>query len=470
MLIEAYGPAGTLADPLPDGSSILAEETRALRSKSSLSSVVVVLLVAIPLVATSTASAAPRCLGRVATIVGTDRDDALVGTPGPDVIVSGDGIDDIDGRGGDDRICSGGRPDFVEGGAGDDRIRAGGGGDSVFGAGGDDRIWGQAASVEALFGGRGNDRIFGGNGSFDSLIGGPGDDLLDGGPGQDLAEFFESPAAVHGDLVTGVVSGHGSDRLVRIEGLVGSRFDDVLLGDQRSNLLVGEDGDDLIEARGSGTLAGRDADLLDGTFGDDTLHGGEGADIVRFEDSPDPVVVDLAAGTATGWGTDALSGIETVIGTEFHDTLTGDDGDNAFVPGLGDDVLDGEAGIDQVAYFDSFEPVTVDLAAGTAVGWGADALTSIEDATGSAHADLLVGDDGPNRITGGSGADTISGSSGDDVLIGNRGTDGADGGEGTDACDAETETACEHDPVSTTVLPPSTTYAGWGGALPWDVR
>jgi Ca2+-binding RTX toxin-like protein len=441
-----------------------------MRTKALRSSVVALLLLAIPAVLPSTAFAAPRCLGRAATIVGSDRDDELVGTPGPDVIVSGRGLDVVEGRGGDDRICSGGRPDFVRGGAGDDRIRAGGGGDTVIGGGGDDRLWGEAASVDALFGGRGNDRLFGGNGHFDSLIGGPDDDLLDGGPGQDLAEFFESPAPVHADLVEGTATGHGSDRLVGIEGLVGSSFDDVLLGDDGSNLLVGEEGDDVIEARGSGTLAGRGADILDGTFGDDILDGGDGADIVRFEDSPEPVTVDLAAGTATGWGTDALSGIDTIIGTEWDDTLTGDAGDNAFVGGLGDDVLDGRAGVDQAAFFDSFEPVVVDLAAGTSVGWGDDTLVAIEDVTGSGRADVLIGDNGPNRIAGGSGADEISGAGGDDVLLGNRGTDEADGGEGTDACDAETEVACELEPVSGTVSRPSSTLTGWEGAPRWDHR
>ena len=419
---------------------------------------------AVPVALPSSALAAPRCLGRVATMVGTDRDDVLVGTPGPDVIVSGHGLDDVDGRGGDDRICSGGRPDFVRGGGGDDRIRAGGRSDTVFGGHGDDRLWGEASSVDALFGGEGNDRLFGGNGHFDSLIGGPGDDLLHGGPGQDLAEFFDSPAPVHADLVEGSAIGHGSDRLVAVEGLVGSSFDDLLLGDDGSNLLVGEEGDDVIEARGSGTLAGRGADILDGTFGDDVLDGGEGADIVRFEDSPEPVAVDLVAGTATGWGTDALSEIEAVIGTEWDDSLTGDAGDNAFVGGLGDDVLDGAGGVDQAAFFDSFEAVVVDLAAGTAIGWGADTLVAIEDVTGSGRADVLLGDEGPNRIAGGSGADAISGAGGDDVLVGNRGTDDADGGEGTDACDAETEVACEEEPLSGTVSLPFSTPAGWGGA------
>ena len=404
---------------------------------------------------------APRCLGRLATIVGTSGDDELVGTPGPDVIVGRDGVDFIDAGRGDDRICGRGESDFLEGGSGDDLIEGGLGADTAHGGPGRDLIRTGTGPVEALFGGRGDDRLFGGPGTFDGLTGGAGDDLLDGGPGQDLAQFFESPGPVQGDLETDLVTGHGTDVLRGIEGLVGSSFDDVLLGDDASNLLVGEEGDDLIDARGSGSLVGLGADVLDGGEGDDTLDGGEGDDILQFDDSPSAVAVDLAAGTATGWGNDAVSSIEAVIGSDLGDTLLGNGDDEAFVGGFGDDLIDGRGGVDQVAYFDSFEPVVVDLAAGTATGWGADTLVDIEDATGSAHADLLVGEDGPNAIAGGSGADAISGAAGDDVLVGDDGVDSADGDAGTDACDAETETDCEADAQTSRPRPAE---PSWGAA------
>jgi hypothetical protein len=142
------------------------------------------------------------------------------------------------------------------------------------------------------------------------------------------------------------------------------------------------------------------------------------------------------------------SRIEAVIGSDFDDTLIGDTGDNAFAGGPGDDTLDGAGGVDQATFFDSFEPVVVDLSAGTATGWGTDTLQSIEDATGSAHADVIVGDSGSNTIAGGSGPDSLDGDAGDDVLVGGGGADEADGGDGSDACDAETETACETEPGS----------------------
>jgi Ca2+-binding RTX toxin-like protein len=92
--------------------------------------------------------------------------------------------------------------------------------------------------------------------------------------------------------------------------------------------------------------------------------------------------------------------------------------------------------------------VTVDLALGTATGWGADTLVAIEDVIGSARDDVLRGDAGPNALEGGSGDDELAGRAGDDVLTGGPGSgDAADGGEGTDPCDAESETACELEPA-----------------------
>jgi len=409
----------------------------------------VMLVVGAVVVPTRTVWAAGhRCFGQSATIVGTRGDDELVGTAGGDVIVSLAGFDVVQGRGGDDRICAGPDDDFVRAGAGADRVEGSGGSDAVHGGGGPDRILTGAGAVEALFGGKGDDRMFAGAGSFDGLIGGPGDDLLDGGTGKDLAAFFDSPNGISADLVMDRAGGFGNDRLRRVEGLMGSNQDDELLGDDSSNLIVGQEGDDFVDARGSGTLEGLGADQIDGGDGDDTLIGGPGADIVTYEDSVGPIDLDLGLGTASGWGSDGLAGIEAVIGSFFDDTLHGDGQDNAFVGGDGDDLIDGRGGRDQAAYFDAVVPIDADLALGLVTGWGTDTLTGIEDLSGSAFADALSGDDGPNAIEGGSGGDLLAGREGDDVLLGGNGMDTADGGGGTDVCDAETELACESDPVS----------------------
>src|SRR5207237_925350 len=65
----------------------------------------------------------------------------------------------------------------------------------------------------------------------------------------------------------------------------------------------------------------------------------------------------------------------------------------------------------------------VDLAAGTATGWGSDTLQQVEDVAGSSHEDVLEGDGHPNRLFG---------SAGNDVLLGRGGADSLSGGDGDD--------------------------------------
>jgi len=84
---------------------------------------------------------------------------------------------------------------------------------------------------------------------------------------------------------------------------------------------------------------------------------------------------DIRAGSvkrvasAVGEGSDSLTSIESVVGSDGDDTLTGDDGQNHFVPRAGDDVIDGGAGAyDFVDYFSATTSLIVDLTAGSATG------------------------------------------------------------------------------------------------------
>ena len=69
--------------------------------------------------------------------------------------------------------------------------------------------------------------------------------------------------------------------------------------------------------------------------------------------------------------------------------------------------------------------MTVDLNAGTASGGDAqgDALSNIENLTGSGYADTLTGDSGANVLSGGAGNDILTGGAGDDTLTGGDGDD-----------------------------------------------
>jgi Ca2+-binding RTX toxin-like protein len=85
---------------LPHNSGVLVSRKRF----NGMRVVCFIAVTAVILAATSTpgAEAAPRCFGKVATVVGTSGNNVLTGTPGADVIV---------GLGGSDRIAAGGGND-----------------------------------------------------------------------------------------------------------------------------------------------------------------------------------------------------------------------------------------------------------------------------------------------------------------------------------------------------------------------
>lgn len=160
----------------------------------------------------------------------------------------------------------------VDLGAGNDRYDGtlGKVGGVVNGGLGDDVILGGSAG-ETLLGGQGDDRIEGGGGD-DVIEGGPGADFIDGGDGHDLLSFIDSLTAVTVDLAAGTADdGLSPDRFTRMEGVIGSIFDDHLVGSADADEILGNDGADVING-------GAGDDLIVGGQGDDDLTGGSGAD------------------------------------------------------------------------------------------------------------------------------------------------------------------------------------------------
>lgn len=129
------------------------------------------------------------------TIIGTARNDRLVGSPNHDIIdiiVGLAGNDTLIGLAGDDELFGGLGNDISNGGLGDDDLFGSAGNDTLAGAAGGDDLFGGTGNDflngglgnDDLFGQNGNDRIAGGAGN-DDLIGGAGNDLLFGGTGND---------------------------------------------------------------------------------------------------------------------------------------------------------------------------------------------------------------------------------------------------------------------------------------------
>jgi Ca2+-binding RTX toxin-like protein len=355
------------------------------------------------------ASAARSCHGQAATIVGTRADDDLRGTAGDDVIVGLGGNDTLRGSGGNDVLC---------GSDGNDRLVGGGG-------------------IDSLDGGPGNDEVSGGGGG-DVVFADEGKDALDGGAGTDELNASRAPGAVNIDLFARTATGVGKDTVDGFERVVGSEHDDTVTGGRVGETILGGPGSDVL-------TGGPGEDVLDGGDGDDQMEGGPGAaNVATYAGAPAGVEVNLETGEASGWGEDTLSGIQVLIGSPFDDSLTGSRQRNTFLPGAGNDAIEGGGGPDMVDFSGAASGVAVDLAAGTATGDGSDTLSAISSVTGSELGDTLAGDQRRNTLTGGAGDDTIAGNEGDDSLDGGDGIDSLDGGTGSDSCvNGETLTACE---------------------------
>jgi Ca2+-binding RTX toxin-like protein len=102
-------------------------------------------------------------------------------------------------------------------------------------------------------------------------------------------------------------------------------------------------------------------------------------------------------------------------------------GNDALVASAGGDALDGGTGSDTVDYSARPPGATVNLTTGVGASSGdADLLSTLENAVGSAGADLLVGDGAVNTLSGGNGNDTLRGLAGADSLVGGGGVDTVD--------------------------------------------
>jgi subtilisin-like proprotein convertase family protein len=299
---------------------------------------------------------------------------------------------------------------------------------------GNDTLTGNTAA-NILWGGRGND-VLRGLGGKDRLSGGAGNDLLDGGDGSDTADYGSAPSRVVVSLAATAAQatqGAGTDTLVAIEDLVGSRFNDVVWGNASDNRIELGDGNDLVY----------------GTIGFDTLYGGAGIDTVDYRNVGVAISGNLGGIFKFNGGYDQLYGIENIIGTQLNDWLMGDYENNVLMGMGGDDILlgyygsdrlDGGDGIDLASYLGSGVPVTVYLNASSSTGpepgsWGIDYFVSIEGFIGSGYNDTLVGNAGANILRGELGNDRLFGLDGDDTLRGGDGYDLFYGGAGSDTAD-----------------------------------
>jgi Ca2+-binding RTX toxin-like protein len=163
-----------------------------------------------------------------------------------------------------------------------------------------------------------------------------------------------------------------------------------------------------------------------------------------------------------------LGGADSIFGGDGNDNIFGGSGNDMLKGGGGADDLDGGSGTDEANYSDSLSGVTVSLISGTGAGGTAegDTLTSIENLTGSAHDDFLIGNDGNNVLTGLEDADILKGAGGADTLYGDSGNDTLKGGGGADVLNggSGTDTAAYNESSEAVFISLITDTAAWGDA------
>ena len=221
----------------------------------------------------------------------------------------------------------------------------------------------------------------------------------------------------------------------------GSSKSETLLGtDGPADFIYGYGGDDII-------LAGGGNDYIEPGMGSDFIDGGSGNNTISYLDYVVPwyvsglvgLYVDLASGEATTFvpsynpinanltETDHFINIQNVAGSNSNDWIWGDGGanwlygwdgndelhgrggadhllgldDNDLLDGgEGADFLDGGNGVDTAYYGSAPSAVNVSLESGKGF-WGdsaGDTLTLIENLTGSAYNDSLIGDSNANVL------------------------------------------------------------------------
>ena len=115
------------------------------------------------------------------------------------------------------------------------------------------------------------------------------------------------------------------DNIVDPENIIGSSFDDVLVGNDGRNSLIGGAGNDTLDGSGfHDTLEGNNGnDSLIGSGGHDSLLGGGGNDILIGATGLDHMIGDIGDDTF-----DALDDeIDTVEGGDGLDTVSGETDD-----------------------------------------------------------------------------------------------------------------------------------------------
>jgi Ca2+-binding RTX toxin-like protein len=343
------------------------------------------------------------------SITGTNASETLNGTIGDDIISGLGGADVLNGLDGNDTLEGGNGNDVLSGGSGDNLYVGGSGNDTYV-------LTGRYETIEI---GRGDDFVdlsgFSLGDGFLTLFAGASARgilaIIDG------EENFGFIMVDNGAAAEGFVSIENLNNALQLdyskpEGgmeIIGTGFDDVFMID------TGAQG--WIQIRPG---AGDDVIQIEGTTGNVRLD---------YSNMNEGIFANLKFGIVIHeTGTDSITGsgaVTQIRATDHDDVIYGNQLNNMFILGKGDDFVAGGRGSDLIRYDRSgVDAVKVDLGKGMASGnWGGEAFThtfrSVENLRGSRDGgDKLTGSNADNFINGYGGRDVIEGKGGNDYLLG----------------------------------------------------
>ena len=306
------------------------------------------------------------------TGTGNDLSNAIVGGAGNDTLNGGAGADAMTGGVGNDTYTVDNAGDTVveDTGGGTDAVRAllnaytlGTNVENLTFAGTGNFTGTGNALNNVIVGGAGNDALNGGAGA-DTMMGGGGNDTYSvdnagdvvnegAGEGTDtvLAQLgsYTLGANVENLTFTGTGSFTGTGNALD-NSIVGGTGNDTLSGGGGNDRLTGGAGADNVSGG-----AGNDRFVAAAGDGNDTYNGGAGLDTYDLSATTAGAAVTAGAASSAQIGSDILSGIESIIGSQGNDTITfgneanvidGQGGNDVIIAGGGDDIITGGAGSD----------------------------------------------------------------------------------------------------------------------------
>lgn len=302
-------------------------------------------------------------------IIASEGDDTIFGDGGNDTLEGGAGNDIINAGAGDDIVRDIGGDDNVKLGDGHDAINTGPGLDLVLGGRGQDFIVLGTDAGSEVFAGEGNDFILG-NITAERILGNEGDDWIehgtfDGAPGDNFDEIFAQDGVVGHDVFFGL---GGFDEFIAEGGddiMVGSPGRAKMAGMSGWDWAIYKDntaGTDADLTRGivfdenptPPPNATQDAyesvEGLSGSRFNDILSGSNTTAAERAPFDPDPAISGTEGYTGSNLdaaGIARISGLQAVLGagvTSFNagDIILGGDGSDLIRGNGGDDIIDGD--------------------------------------------------------------------------------------------------------------------------------